>query len=192
MSEPATRPPDIDARILAATIDLVTQRGLGGTTMSAVATEAGVSRQTLYSRFGDVDSIIVAALGSHADETATITRSVVDTVATFDEKIGVVVSQVMAGAAHAADISELRSGLSPEARALLEDHESHFRTLVADIIRFGIGAGDVAASTNPDLSAEIVLGMLSAAARSAALSNDSVAATSTAKSMIVGAMSHEP
>lgn len=189
MNEPATPSGDIDDRIVAAAIALVTTRGLGGTTMSAVASEAGVSRQTLYTRFGDIDSIVVASLGSHADESATMTRSVVETVATFDEKVGVVVSQVMAGAAHAVDITELRAGLSAEARARIDDHESHFRTLVSDIIRFGIETGDVSSETNIELSTEIVLGMVAAAARAAALSEESVAATTTAKSMIVNALS---
>ena len=188
MNESAPQTGDIDARIIAAAIDLVTQRGLGSTTMSAVASEAGVSRQTLYSRFGDVDSIIVAVLGSHADESATQTRALVDTVATFDEKIGIVVSQAMAGAAHGADIAELRSGLSAEARARLDTHERVFRELVADIIRFGVETGDVSPSIDVDLSAGIVLGMLTAAARAAAMTGESVAPTATARAMIVNAL----
>lgn len=182
---------DIDARVISAAIDLVTERGLGGTTMSAVASEAGVSRQTLYSRFGDVDSIVVAALGSHSDESTTMARSVVGTVATFDEKVGVLVSQVMAGAAHGADITELRSGLSMQARARLDDHESYFRALVSDVIGFGIEAGDVSPSMDVELATDIVVGMLTAAARTSALSGESVAATSTARSMIVKALGPE-
>jgi len=188
MNDKPLPPADIDARIIGSTIDLVTQRGLGGTTMSAIASEAGVSRQTLYTRFGDIDSIIVAALGSHVDENAAMTRAVVDTVATFDEKIGVIVRNAMAGAAHGADIAELRSGLSAEARARLDEHESHFRTLLADIIGFGIDAGDVSTATNVELSADIVQGMLTAAARAAWVSQDAVTVTPTATTMILSAL----
>ncbi len=39
---------------------LVTERGLTSVTMSAIATEAGIGRATLYKYFPDVETILVA------------------------------------------------------------------------------------------------------------------------------------
>ena len=56
-------PPPVD-RITAAALTLVAERGMSGVTMSAVAAEAGVARQTVYNHFSDVDAIILGYMPS--------------------------------------------------------------------------------------------------------------------------------
>lgn len=53
------RPKDMEKRasILAASKQLFTQKGFEGTSMDAVAASAGVSKLTVYSHFGDKDSL---------------------------------------------------------------------------------------------------------------------------------------
>lgn len=50
------------ARILAAAERLFTERGANGTTMDAIAAEAGVGKGTLFRRFGDRASLVFALL----------------------------------------------------------------------------------------------------------------------------------
>ncbi len=51
-----------DARLLDAVIGVVTRYGMKRTTMSEMAQHAGVSRQTLYDKYGDKDGIMAAAI----------------------------------------------------------------------------------------------------------------------------------
>lgn len=51
-----------DVRILDAVIGVVTRYGMKRTTMSELAQQAGVSRQTLYDKYGDKDGIMAAAV----------------------------------------------------------------------------------------------------------------------------------
>ena len=54
-----------DDRIIHATLTLISERGFGGVTMSLIADVASVARQTLYNHYGDVDSIVAAAIDRH-------------------------------------------------------------------------------------------------------------------------------
>ena len=56
-----------DAHILDTVITVVTRYGMKRTTMADIATATGVSRQTLYDRFGDKDGIMAAAIDLIAD-----------------------------------------------------------------------------------------------------------------------------
>ena len=51
-----------DAHILDTVITVVTRYGMKRTTMADLANATGVSRQTLYDRFGDKDGIMAAAI----------------------------------------------------------------------------------------------------------------------------------
>ena len=55
---------------------LVAERGLTSVTMSAIATEAGIGRATLYKYFPDVEAILVAwherQVGGHLEDLARI------------------------------------------------------------------------------------------------------------------------
>lgn len=52
-----------DSTILDTVMEVVKRYGMKRTTMAEIAKGAGVSRQTLYDRFGDKDDIMAAAIG---------------------------------------------------------------------------------------------------------------------------------
>ncbi len=56
-----------DAHILDTVVAVVTRYGMKRTTMAHVAGATGVSRQTLYDRFGDKDGVMAAAIDLIAD-----------------------------------------------------------------------------------------------------------------------------
>ena len=64
---------------------LIAEQGMSNVTISAVAERAGVSRQTVYNHFTDIDSIILAVHERHdvMAQTGTLLR----TAATAPEKI---------------------------------------------------------------------------------------------------------
>ncbi len=63
------RPKDLEKRasILEAAKTLFLSRGFEGTSMDAVAAEAGVSKLTVYSHFGDKDTLFIAAVQSKCE-----------------------------------------------------------------------------------------------------------------------------
>ena len=63
------RPKDLSKRaaILEAAKRMFIQQGFDGVSMDQIAAEAGVSKLTVYSHFGDKDTLFVAAVESHCD-----------------------------------------------------------------------------------------------------------------------------
>lgn len=57
-----------------AIIELTHSRPLGELSVSRVSAEAGVSRQTFYDHYGDLDDLVVAALHDEFEELRTISR----------------------------------------------------------------------------------------------------------------------
>ena len=55
------------SRIAVTALEIVSAAGLSGLTMSAIAKQAGISRQTLYRYFPDTESVLAAAVGLAAD-----------------------------------------------------------------------------------------------------------------------------
>ncbi len=64
------RPKDLEKRaaILAAAARLFVAKGFDGTSMDAVASAAGVSKLTVYSHFGDKDSLFQAAVSARCEQ----------------------------------------------------------------------------------------------------------------------------
>ncbi len=64
------RPKDLAKRaaILDAAKRMFTQHGFEGASMDQIATEAGVSKLTVYSHFGDKDSLFVAAVRAYCEQ----------------------------------------------------------------------------------------------------------------------------
>lgn len=64
MRRPRGRPRDakIDGRIVAATLRLISERGLSGTAMDEVAARSGVSKATIYQRWPSKDALCIDAI----------------------------------------------------------------------------------------------------------------------------------
>ncbi|MFT5584751.1 MAG: AcrR family transcriptional regulator [Cognaticolwellia sp.] len=58
------RDPDVDARIVASTRELLDEQGAKAVTLAAVSRMAGVSRPTLYRRYPDADALLMAVLAA--------------------------------------------------------------------------------------------------------------------------------
>ncbi len=137
-------------RILHSAIELVAANGLAGVSMSAIAAEAGVSRQTLYNHFSDVESVIYAAAAAHQTESLHQLRAVMQTIASPSARLEHLVRHTAAVAAigHPTLSSQ---GFSEETRGLLHKHDTDVQQLVAETLERGVDLAEF----RPDLSIEI-------------------------------------
>lgn len=178
----------VDERISHAALTLIAEHGLGGVTMTEVASTAGVARQTLYSRYPDIDAIVVAALDSHNRTSIAQLEALIATGDSAPAKIDLLVRHVVANAAHGPGVDSLRAALSPEARATLDEHDQQVRRVIEAIISDGITSGDFDTDIDPADASRIIQGMLEAGTRLANRTGDSAATTATTTTMILHAL----
>lgn len=57
-------PLTIDGKILSAAYDVIMEKGIDNTTISEIASRAGISRPTLYRRFNDINAVFYALITS--------------------------------------------------------------------------------------------------------------------------------
>jgi hypothetical protein len=85
---------------------------------------------------------------------------------------------------HGHAVADLRSALSAEARAHLDQHVTSFRSLIASIIADGVADGSLDKSIDPRVYAVLVEGLLLAAG-DLAMDTDDPAVTATVTSEAV-------
>ncbi|TDD89615.1 TetR/AcrR family transcriptional regulator [Actinomadura darangshiensis] len=135
-------------------LGLVSERGLGGTTMSQLAKSAGVARATLYKYFPDVETAVVSYISAEVrrfqDELAAQLARESDPRRAIDLYIDRQVDY-LDGAEHR-DAGRLESaGLSPAAHADLAGHLASMRGMLAELLTAGVAAG----ALRPDLDVEV-------------------------------------
>lgn len=143
-------------RIVEATLGLITDRGLGGVTMSAVAEASGVARQTLYNHFPDVDAIVVAVMEEHASSALDQLEGLLGVTPDAVGKLGQLVRHSVAMSHHGADVAALSTGLSAQAKEQIGGHEIAYRRVIAQVIEAGITEGVFRADLDPEMASMVV------------------------------------
>ena len=149
--------------IAASALRLLLEHGAPALTMAAIASEAGVSRQTLYRYYPDVDAVLVGVaelLAAHDEAFAGAVGAQVDPADQLDL---IVRSVAEAGDEHGPSATELRSALPPIAREVLSGHEARIHQLLADVLETGIDAGRFRRDLAPSTDAPLLLGLAAAA-----------------------------
>ncbi|WP_133884826.1 TetR/AcrR family transcriptional regulator [Streptomyces sp. BK208] len=164
MSTPESAAPPLRRRgermrraVLAAAVDLLSSRGLAGTTVGAVARAAGVHETSVYRRWGTRENLIMDALTTELDAALPVpdTGRVRDDLLAFFSALA-------------------RLLASPQGRALLRLSVEHDDTLedrrgpywgerlgrAVVMVRRGVERGELAADTDPGLLIEAVSGPL--------------------------------
>ena len=182
-------PSDTLERIVAATLGLNAERGLGKVSMSDVARAAGVARQTLYNPFDDVDGIVAAAVSAH---TEVATRQLVDAVTVVDgapEKISQLARQVALSAMHEGHDLDFQHALAPEHRGLTAAYAQALDALLAEVIAEGVADGEFRADLDVDVAAVLIRHQLLGLAHLAATAPADVArATGHATRLILAGL----
>jgi len=159
-------------RIMDATFELVAEEGLGAVTMTAIAERADVARQTLYNHFNDVEQIVMAGIEQYNAIGFAHLTELLEATATTEAKLDLLVRHTVAATSHGHAVADLRSALSAEARAHLDQHVTSFRGLIESIISEGVADGTLDESVDPGVYAVLVEGLLLAAGDLATESND--------------------
>lgn len=166
-------------RIVHATLMLIGEQGLSGVTMSAVADTAGIARQTLYNHYPDVDSIVAAAISQHAAESVELLDAAMRVVEKPLDRLGQLIRHVAATTAHAPHTLDVRSSLSPEARASLIEFDVALDGLIAGILEEGRDEGVFRADLDGAVDTVLVRHLLEGLSASVAAAPDRAAEITT-------------
>ncbi len=148
--------------IAASALHLLGTHGASALTMAAIASEAGVSRATLYRYYPDVDAVmtgIAELVASHDRRLAEELSSLPDARARLDALVDLLV----AASAEAHGPAVLHAALPPKARAVLEAHEAGVRALVVDALAEGVASGAFRSDLEPAVDGPLLVGLAAAA-----------------------------
>lgn len=176
------RPPT-NERIVNAALALIARLGLGGVTMSEIAREAQVSRQTLYNHYPDVETIVSVAVAQHQAESVSRLAGVLATVDSPAGRLEHLVRHAAATAAHGHPT--LKQGFSTEVQAVIDGYDKALRSHIESILREGVNRTMFRASVDPARDALVVQRMIEATGELVAADPESSADIVTAVSATV-------
>ncbi|MBF6351885.1 TetR/AcrR family transcriptional regulator [Nocardia flavorosea] len=160
-STPAGRPRDtrLDSALLAATADLIAERGYTAVTLQAVADAAGTSRPALYRRYSDLADLVVSMLMQRFG------------LAPGAEDLGGIEAELLAIQQHQRELFNdvvMRRALpgliadlarSPEvAQRFHEQFLEPRRRSTASILERAVVRGEIAAGTDPEWLCDLITG----------------------------------
>lgn len=172
-------------RIMHATFELMAEEGLGAVTMTAIAERAGVARQTLYNHFTDVEQIVIVGVEEYTQAGFAHLTDLLDATTAAKDKLDLLVRHTVAGTSHGHPSTEIRTALSSDARARLDEHVMSVRSLIESIIAGGVADGSFDESIDPGVHAILVEGLLLAAGDLAVERDDPAEAASVASDAIL-------
>lgn len=164
-----------EERIIHAALTLIADAGLGSVTMRGIAETAGIARQTLYNHFPDVDSIVAAALKRHNEESIRLLGSALRTVDDPSRRLEQLVRHVVSVGTHVNHTPGIEHGLSPEARATLQEYQEALDTSIRQILEDGQRSGVFRSDLSLDLDTALVRHMLDGLTEQAARRPDGAA-----------------
>jgi AcrR family transcriptional regulator len=188
----STDPPrtDTSARITEATFSLLAEHGLAGVTMSAIASRAGIARQTLYNHFPDVDSIVAAAMAQHHHDDLQALDAMLATIPTATGRLEYLVRHASVAAAQHGALPALHQGLSPSAQHATRQYDEQIRGMIRGALARGQQTGELAPTVDPELHAVLVHHLLHGAAELAATHPDDVTRITDATIDLLHAATH--
>lgn len=164
----APSPTSVGDRIIEATLTLIARDGLGAVTMSRVADTAGVSRQTLYNHYPDVDAIVVEAIARHNRESIRLLESALQVVDGPVARLEQLVRHMVSIGAHAHHAPGLEHGLSPDAQASLRAYDAALDGCIRDALdegrRAGVFRADLDLEVDTTLTRHLLTGLTQQAA----------------------------
>ena len=171
-------------RILHATFELVAEEGMGAVTMTAIAERADVARQTLYNHFEDVEQIVDAGIEEYDQTGFAHLTDLLDATTSAGDKLDLMTRHTVAWTRHGHAVSDMRTALSSEGRARLDEHVMSVRAVIEKIIAEGVADGWFDPSVDPGVYAVLIEGLLLAAGDLARASDDPAEAASVTSAAI--------
>jgi len=148
------------ARIVEATLRVMSAEGLSRVNMSKVASAAGLTRQTVYNYFPDVESILARVMDEHATAMEHHLIAVLDEAEGTREKLHAFAAfQIMHASPEHAGL-ELEAGLSEEVRARISKHSDVVKAALAQTIAAGVDVGVLQDRLPPATAGELLWGLV--------------------------------
>ena len=136
-------------RIIDATLTLVSEQGLAGLTMVAVAKTAGVARATLYNHYPDIPSILADAATAHNRLAIDGLTQALAVISTPTKAIEQLVRHIASISSHGHTLTT-HHDFPPELRDQLSAFDTELEQRIRSILTDGIASGDF----RPDLDAD--------------------------------------
>lgn len=146
---------------------MIHSEGMSRVNISKVAAEAGVTRQTIYNYFPDVESILARVIEDHA---VAMEHELVDAMRRESsplEQLSAVAEHRIVNAAHEHSGLDLEPGLSAEVRQRIETHQATVSAALERTVSEGIESGEFDESLVPAVTADLLLGIADGAAQAA-------------------------
>ena len=172
-------------RIMAAAFALSAERGISGVTMSAVADQAGVARQTLYNHFPDVESIVVAAYELRHEANVAGLSQVLAAANGADAKLAQFIRYQVAAVAHSHQGTVHESSLSPAAQRRIRLLHGEVADIIKGILDEGVQAGVFDSALDVDAAARFALHLLGGAGELVAAGRPVPEVADAAESMVL-------
>lgn len=164
---------------------LVAERGMTEISMTAIAERSGLSRQTVYNNFANVEATVCAYLIDEIDEMVadidTRLASMGDPAVQFREFIRMAMHRF----ANHDFIVSLQTAMSPETEATVRRHLDHAQRVLGRIIVEGVEAGDFRTHMSSEDTAETVFHMVGGLAPFIAHGADPDTATERVSTMLL-------
>lgn len=142
---------------------ILMEEGTPGLTMASLAASAGISRQTLYRYFPDLDAVLAASVDG-LEEADQQFRELVFSEGTAREQLHRAVDALIDVSAHGGgQIDEFIAALPPSARAAITAHRRRTADLVAELLTTLKSERRSKYVGEPSLDAELILGLVTAA-----------------------------
>jgi AcrR family transcriptional regulator len=159
-SQDRSDPASTADRITQAATHLISEHGLGGVTMSGVALAAGVSRQTLYNHFADVEGIVAAAILQHNREGVALLEAALEIGDSPRGKLEQLVRHFVMLGAHGHSAAQIEPGLSADTRADLGVWDEAVNDRIQEVLEVGVRTGDFRADLVPTMDPTLIRHLL--------------------------------
>jgi AcrR family transcriptional regulator len=166
-------------QVLVAALELLDERGMAGLTMSALAQRAGMSRATLYHYFSDVDAVLAAWVGEEIKRSLAALVSeataIADPLARLEHVIDAQ-AQIFGSQHHRLNAEHFESEAgAPAVRREVSNQMAPLRHLLAATVSEAQRSGTFRPDLDPELAADLLLGLIAAIRRRLVAGNMQVA-----------------
>ncbi len=170
-----------------AAIHLIAERGMPNVSMSAVAEAAGVSRQTLYNHYSDLEAIVLDAARSEIEMAGGILTGLITDAPDAPTALDIYVRGTLATPTDQ-EVTVSGAGMSPDAEdqvfEMLEPIHLHLRA----ILERGVEEGSFRSDLDPEDVSEILFHMIGSGRRLIHMGRDPEHVTATITRLIVRAV----
>lgn len=151
-------------KIIAATLNVVQRDGFSQLSVSRIAEEASLTRQTIYNHFPDVESIVSEAIDQHIQAMETHLLDAINSVAGFENKLLAIAELLFAVASSEHRQVSLEMGLSGEQRQRLTEQTNTIKSALLTPLNEVLSEQSANPPQNPRALIDILWGMIEGAA----------------------------